>query len=64
MSADPAAGYACHVVWVPGGQDLRSTCSCGAARTVNDPAGTWDWFSDHLENEHAGGGSRDDRGDA
>ena len=55
MSSEPLDGHACHVVWVPGGLDLRSTCSCGATRTVNDPAGTWDWFGAHLETAHPDG---------
>jgi hypothetical protein len=52
MTGGPRDEVACHVTWVPGGDDLRSTCSCGATRTINDPAGTWDWFSAHLATDH------------
>ena len=60
MKTEPRDGYACHVTWVPEGQDLRSTCSCGATRTVNDPAGTWDWFSAHLDTAHTEDAAFDD----
>jgi protocatechuate 4,5-dioxygenase, alpha chain len=60
VNREPPGGYTCRVTWVPGGRELRSTCSCGATRTVNDPAGTWDWFSEHLETRHPGGGDFDD----
>jgi hypothetical protein len=51
---------ACHVTWVPGGDDLRSTCSCGATRTINDPAGTWDWYSTHVASQHTEPADSDD----
>lgn len=35
------------ITWVPGHDQLRGMCYCGAAHEAGDPAELWDWLDAH-----------------
>jgi hypothetical protein len=35
------------VVWIPGSDQLRGVCHCGAERVADGPAEVWDWLLAH-----------------
>jgi hypothetical protein len=39
--------------WVPGSDQLRAECHCGAERLFEDPVELWDWLLGHPDGHHA-----------
>jgi hypothetical protein len=45
------------VIWLPGSDELRAVCHCGAEHLGKDPVEIWQWLLAHPEgHEVAGGG--------
>ncbi|MBP2703951.1 hypothetical protein JOL79_09035 [Microbispora sp. RL4-1S] len=49
MSVDPsrAARGVFRVEWLPGSDQLRGFCHCGAATVADGPVEVWDWLLAH-----------------
>ncbi|WP_067467881.1 hypothetical protein [Actinomadura macra] len=47
-----SGGAVLRVVWVPGGDLLRGTCHCGAARVADGPVEIWAWLLGHPVGHH------------
>jgi hypothetical protein len=41
------------VTWVPGSDELRGECHCGAEHITQDPVDVWDWLLGHMHAEPA-----------
>ncbi len=45
------------VVWIPGSDQLRGVCHCGAERVSDGPVEVWEWLLAHPVG-HDDGGAR------
>jgi hypothetical protein len=41
------------VVWLPGSDQLRGHCHCGAVHVADDPVEVWEWLLAHPVGHHA-----------